>query len=85
MYWLVEEDEQLNVLVNSGYKKAFIEVIPFNNNIHPAINDISLVYIRPIDAPKGYMLCITHSETLSVLKTRIDELLLNFINLSPKL
>ena len=24
------------------------------------------------------MLCITHSETLSVLKTRIDELLLNF-------
>ena len=78
MYSLVEEDEQLNVLVNSGYKKAFIEVIPFNNNIHPAINDISLVYIRPIDAPKGYMLCITHSETLSVLKTRIDELLLNF-------
>ena len=78
MYWLVEEDEQLNVLLNSGYKEAFIEVIPFNNNVHPALNALSLVYIRPINAPKGYMLCITHSETLSVLKTRIDELLLKF-------
>ena len=78
MYWLVEEDEQLNVLINSGFKKAFIEVIPLSNNVHPALNDVSLVYIRPLNASKGYMLCVTHSETLSVLKTRVDELLLKF-------
>ena len=37
MYWLVENEEQLSVLINSGYKEAFIEVIPYNDTIHPAI------------------------------------------------
>jgi len=78
MYWLIEEDKQLEVLLNSGYKQAFIEVISYNNNVHPVKNNVSLVYIRPIDASKGYMLCITHSETLSVLKTRVDELINKF-------
>jgi len=64
MYWLIEEQEQLEVLLNSGYKEAFIEIIPFNNNIHPAQNNVSLVYIRPLLASKGYMLCIYHSEAL---------------------
>jgi len=78
MYWLVEDDSQIEVLINSGYKKAFIEVIPYNDYIHPTLNAVSLVYIRPIDALKGYMLCITHSETLNVLKTRVDALVDKF-------
>ena len=78
MYWLVEDEEQLNVLINSGYKKAFIEVIPFNDNIHPVQNHVSLVYIRPIEANKGFMVCITHSECLNALDTRIIDLLNKF-------
>ena len=78
MYWLVEEDKQLEVLLNSGYKEAFIEVIPYSNNVHPVENLVSLVYIRPINASKGYMLCVSHSETLNVLKTRVDELVNKF-------
>ena len=78
MYWLVEEEQQLDVLLNSGFKQAFIEVIPYSDHIHPTLNSVSLVYIRPIDASKGYMLCVSHSETLSVLKTRIDQLIDNF-------
>ena len=35
MYWLIEDEEQLKVFYNSGYKEAFIEVIPFNNNHLP--------------------------------------------------
>ena len=35
MYWLVEEDKQLEYLLNSGYKEAFIEVIPLNDQVHP--------------------------------------------------
>ena len=68
MYWLVEEEQQLDVLLNSGFKQAFIEVIPYSDHIHPTLNSVSLVYIRPIEASKGYMLCVSHSETLSVLK-----------------
>jgi hypothetical protein len=78
MYWLIEDEEQLNVLINSGYKEAFIEVIPYNNNIHPSLNKISLIYIRPINASKGFIVCITHSECLSVLNTRIDTLISKF-------
>ena len=78
MYWLVENEEQLNVLINSGYKKAFIEVIPYNDTIHPVLNHVSLVYIRPIEASKGFMVCITHSESLNALNTRINDLLNKF-------
>jgi len=52
MYWLVEDEEQIEVLINSGYKEAFIEVIPYNYNIHSVLNNISLVYLRPINARK---------------------------------
>ena len=64
MYWLVEDIEQLRVFYNSGYKEAFVEVIPFNDKIHPAVNDVSLVYLRPIGAHKGYILCVDHSESM---------------------
>jgi hypothetical protein len=78
MYWLVENEEQLSVLVNSGYKEAFIEIIPYSNTVHPSQNSISLVYIRPILASKGFMLCIDHSEALNGLKTRIDQIVNNY-------
>ena len=61
MYWLIEEEDQLEFLLNSGYKEVFIEIIPYNDRVHPRINEISLIYIRPINATKGYMLCINHS------------------------
>lgn len=35
MYWLIENEEQLKGFYNSGYKEAFIEIIPFNDRIHP--------------------------------------------------
>ena len=78
MYWLVENEEQLNVLINSSYKEAFIEVIPYNDTIHPVQNHVSLVYIRPINASKGFMICSRHSESLNALNTRISELINKF-------
>ena len=78
MYWLIEDLEQLKVFCNSGFKEAFIEVIPFNDTIHPAQNGVSLVYIRPILASKGFMLCIDHSETLNGVNTHIDAVLRKF-------
>ena len=78
MYWLIEEQEQLEVLLNSGYKEAFIEIIPFNNNTHPAQNNVSLVYIRPLLASKGYMLCVYHSEALNGVNTHVNTILQKF-------
>ena len=66
MFYIVETQEQLNRFCYQGYKEAFVEIIPFNDNIHPALNHISLVYIRPLNDTKGYMLCVDHSESLSL-------------------
>lgn len=75
MYWLVETKDQLREFFNQDYKEVFVEVIPYHNQIHPALNDVCLVYIRPTYDSKGYMLCIDHSETLSIGKTYIEKIL----------
>ena len=77
MFWLIETQDQIEYLINKQYKEAFIEIVPYHNNIHPTLNGVSLVYFRPSIEQKGYMLCIAHSETLSVNKTHIDALLHN--------
>ena len=75
MFWLIETKEQLREFVNEDFKEVFVEVIPYHNHIHPALNNLSLVYIRPTYDTKGYMLCIDHSETISIGKTYIEKIL----------
>jgi hypothetical protein len=75
MFWLIETKEQLREFVNQDYKEVFVEVIPYHNHIHPALNDLSLVYIRPTYDTKGYMLCIDHSETMSIGKSYVEKIL----------
>ena len=75
MYWLIETEEQISYLINRGFSEAYMEVIPTSHTKHPAINDVSLVYYRPTNDSKGYMICVDHSEGLSVSKTRVNELL----------
>lgn len=77
MFWLIEKEEHLDYLKEKPIHEAFVEIIPYHNNVHPALNDISLVYIRPFNDTKGYMLCVDHSETSSLNKTLIDSILQN--------
>ena len=64
MFWLIEEKEQLEQFSAQGFKEVFLEVIPHNFNTHPILDSVSLLYVRPVTARKGYMLCIDHSEAL---------------------
>ncbi len=66
MFWLVESEDQFNRFCNSNYKEAFIEVIPYDNRTHPTKNKICAVYIRPLLATKGFIVPISHSETLNI-------------------
>ena len=67
MFWLIETEDQLNKFITRDATKAFIEIIPFNYNIHPADNNqISLVYIRPLGYD-GYMVAINHEEVSNTL------------------
>jgi len=46
MYWLVESKDQLERLHNSGYKEGYIDVIPSDDRLHPAENNVCAVYLR---------------------------------------
>ena len=62
MFWLIENKEQFEVLKNSGFKEAFVEVISNNPYQHPTQNSIIGFYVRPIQGHKGYILPISHPE-----------------------
>src|SRR6056300_985779 len=62
MFWLIENKEQFEVLKNSGFKEAFVEVITNNPYQHPTQNSIIGFYVRPIQGHKGYLLPISHPE-----------------------
>ena len=75
MFWLIETQDQIEYLINKKYKEAFIEIIPYHDKIHPAINGVSLVYFRPSIEHKGFILSADHGEAMSVSKTLIHQLL----------
>lgn len=78
MFWIIETESQLDIFNRHGFKEAFVEVIPFSPNIHPTLNPVSLVYIKPlINASKGYMLCIQHNDTFSLEYSKIQQVLTN--------
>ena len=58
MFWLIETKEQLDDFASRLYEKVFIEIIPYSNTEHPTQNQICGVYVRPLDAPKGFVISI---------------------------
>lgn len=80
MFYLVENTDQLRSFYNKGYKKAFVEVIPYSDLVHPILNQVSLLYIKPItgDDEKGYILSVDHNETLPVNIKHINQILKQF-------
>jgi hypothetical protein len=64
MFYIIEKQDQLNQL-HIG-EDVFIHIIATNENYHPALQNISLIYIRWIKSHKGYILCVNHSESLSL-------------------
>ena len=75
MFWLIENTDQLKGFYNKGYKEAYIEVIPYSYKTHPVTNKISLVYVHPLNAHKGYIISINHSESMPLNSEYIAELI----------
>jgi len=81
MYYIIETLDQLKSFYSLGYKEAFIEVISSNDHIHPSQNTVSLLYIRPFLATKGFILGVDHSETLNEISQHLTAILKQFNNL----
>ncbi len=78
MFYIVETKRQLNEFNKKGYKEAYIEVIPYSDKTHPTVTNVSLVYIRPFEATKGYILTLDHSEAMSLNSEYIEESISKF-------
>jgi hypothetical protein len=79
MFWLVEDNDQIKVFKNYCKGDAFVEIIPYSNSEHPTQNEVCAIYIRPLDSTKGYMIPISHSETLNV-ELNVVKHIINNIN-----
>ena len=64
MFYIIERLDQLEKLGNFG--DCFVSFIPKSNKFHPALTDLSLVYVRDLKQSKGYMLCINHNESFGI-------------------
>ena len=78
MFYIIEEEYQLTKLRNLG--DCFVNFIPLNNNFHPSLTDISLIYIRPLIHKKGFVLCIKHNESFSLNKQLVIQHLIDNTN-----
>ena len=74
MFYIIESQDQLSQL--GPFNDCFIRFISKNDNFHPALTSLSLIYIRPIDSKKGYILCLDHNESFSLDQTEI----INWLN-----
>jgi hypothetical protein len=73
MFYVIERSSQLP----SKFEDCFVRFIPKSNNYHPALTELSLVYIRPLSDKKGYIICLNHSESFGIDKVEVLDWLLN--------
>jgi hypothetical protein len=73
-FYIIENIDQLSQL---SFSDCFVKFIPKNNNFHPALTELSLIYIRPINHKKGYIICLDHNESFSIDKIEVTNWLLN--------
>ena len=78
MFWLVESKVQFEQFSNANWEEVFIEVIPNSYLIHPAQNNICALYIKPLVSTKGFIVPLSHSETLNINMTEINTMLHKF-------
>lgn len=75
MFYIVENEQQLNRLQSYTDTDVYIDVISSNDNFHPKLTTTVAVYIRPLDDTGGYIIPINHDEGLNVEKSTVFNLL----------
>lgn len=77
-FYIIEKQEQLNNLSNLG--DCFIHFIGGNDNYHPKLTNLSLIYLHSLNNDKGYILSINHTESFSLNIDSINSFLHNETN-----
>ena len=72
MFWIAEKEEDLD---NFNPDRLFVELILHNDKVHPALNDITAIYLREVGESKGYIIPVDHTEGMNVDRETVLELL----------
>jgi len=75
MFYIIETQEQLKKFSSYNLEHSFIEPILYNDNYHPSLTEVSAYYIKPALSRSGFILPISHTETLSLSQESILSLL----------
>jgi hypothetical protein len=78
MFYIVESDQQLEMLKSYSEEGGYVKVISSNDNYHPILTKTVAVYLRPLGQEEGYIIPINHDEGLNVDKDRVYELLKSY-------
>jgi len=81
MFYIIETQEQVQLVKNLGRKGGYVEVISSNDNYHPLLTCTVAVYIRPLDHPEGYIIPISHDEGLNLSKDCVYDVLKQYTTL----
>lgn len=81
MFYIIETDEQIQLLKNLGRKGGYVEVISSNDNYHPLLTTTVAVYLRPLDHHEGYIIPVSHDEGLNLSKNCVYDILKEYTTL----
>jgi hypothetical protein len=74
MYYLIESKNQIDYLIEKAKGQCYINLITLNDNFHPKLTSLSLIYFKP-ENDKAYMLCLNHSDSFKLEFSDITTLL----------
>lgn len=80
-FYIIETDEQIQLLKNLGRKGGYVEVISSNDNYHPLLTTTVAVYLRPLDHHEGYIIPVSHDEGLNLSKDCVYDILKQYTTL----
>ena len=78
MFYILENEEQLQRLELMGGSGCYLEIVTTNDNFHPKLSGMVAVYIRPLEDSKGYIIPIDHNEGICVPVSRVEKVLDSF-------
>lgn len=81
MLYILETQDNLDRFFSSFWEDIFIHIIPINNNYHPILNKICMIYLRPLKTNKGYIIPINTEDAFNVDITK----LIDYLNKIPKI
>ena len=81
MFYIIETDEQIQLVKNLGRKGGYVEIISSNDNYHPLLTSTIAVYLRPLDHHEGYIIPVNHDEGLNLDKNCVYDILKQYTTL----